>query len=169
MCRKAAIASIGDSLPVAACAGTQTPRTISRDGGLRDWCQIASNPCQGTWVPRNKHLSSLQQVSHIKITCKSPHVGTDHWKETWLFCCLTIVPSLSLAVPLIQFLAKERELRRISAGKYWEKPMTYSDSLSTLMKGLNSSWWHCCFFVFALLLHPCHLLDKCLVLSIYSI
>ncbi len=138
MCHKAAITSIGDSLPVAACGWTQTPRATSRDGGLRDWCQIASNPRRGSWVPANKHLSSLQQVLHMKITCKSLHVGTD-WKERWLFCCLTIVPSLSLAVPLIQFLAKERELHRNSAGKYWEKPMTYSDSLSTLMKGLNST------------------------------
>ncbi len=34
MRRKAAITSIGDSLPVAACAWTQTPTTINRDGGL---------------------------------------------------------------------------------------------------------------------------------------
>jgi hypothetical protein len=36
-------------------------------------------------------------------------------------------------------LLRQRELHRSSVGKYWEKAMTYSDSLSTLMKGLNSS------------------------------
>ncbi len=50
--------------------------------------------------------------------------------------------------------------------------MICSDFLSTSWRIqfqlISTCWWHDCFFVFALLLHPCHLLDKYLILWIYS-